>query len=130
MLLLPEYPNLENIFKESPEGVIIFGGSRAGLYTLKVLKKLDVKCLCIIDNDVSKHSTNYYGVEVVSPTAACAKYGDATVLVSTMSFQELTAIKKSLNKLGFSKCHYLVPDIFDFYIKNLTADSSTKCNTG
>jgi hypothetical protein len=120
MLLLPEYPNLENIFKESPEGVIIFGGSRAGLYTLKVLKKLDVKCLCIIDNDASKHSTDYYGVEVISPTAARAKFGDATVLVSTMSFQDLTAIKTSLNKVGFSRCHYLVPDIFDFYIKNLT----------
>jgi hypothetical protein len=120
MLLLQEYPDIENILNKSPEGVIIFGGSRAGLYTLKALKKLEIPCLCIIDNDSSKHAGDYYGVEVTSPAAGRAKFGDVTILVSTMSFQELTAIKTSLTKIGFSKCHYIVPDVFDFYIKNLT----------
>ena len=69
MLLLQEYPDIENILNKSPEGVIIFGGSRAGLYTLKVLKKLEIPCLCIIDNDSSKHASDYYGVEVTSPAA-------------------------------------------------------------
>jgi organic radical activating enzyme len=120
MLLLQEYPDIENILNKSPEGVIIFGGSRAGLYTLKALKKLEISCLCIIDNDSSKHASDYYGVEVTSPAAGRAKFGDVTILVSTMSFQELTTIKTSLNKIGFSRCHYIVPDVFDFYIKNFT----------
>ena len=47
-MLLPEYPDIENTLNESSEGVIIFGGSQAGFYTLKMLKKLKVPFLCII----------------------------------------------------------------------------------
>ena len=47
-MLLPEYPDIENTLNESSEGVIIFGGSQARLYDLKVFKKLKVPCLCII----------------------------------------------------------------------------------
>jgi hypothetical protein len=91
-MLIPEYPDLQNILYESPEGVIIFGGSRTGLYNLKVFKKLKVPCLCIVDNDPSKHASDYYGLEVISTAAGRAKYGDVAVLVSTMSFQDLTPI--------------------------------------
>jgi hypothetical protein len=64
MLQLSEYPEFQQIIRQSPRGIIIFGGSRAGLYTLKVLKHLNINCLCIIDNDIFIEVEGYtYGFE-------------------------------------------------------------------
>ena len=120
MFTLAEYPHIQRILDESNDGVIIFGASRAGLYALKVLKYLNIKCLCIIDNDFTKLSNEYYGVEVLSPLEGFKKYGNVLVLISVMSFGELTAIKDSLKKINYSNLHYVVPEVFDFYIKYLT----------
>jgi hypothetical protein len=118
-----EYPEIQKIIDDSPSDIIIFGASRAGLYTLKVIKSLNINCLCIIDNDSTKHSSNYYGVEVISPLEGINKYGNVRVLVSVMSFIDLTGIMESLKKLNYSQIYYIVPEIFDFYIKKLTKRS-------
>jgi len=117
--------NLENYYEikkilNNNKPLLLFGASRAGLYTLKVFKNLGISVAAFIDNDQSKLSDNYYGIPVLSPDVAKNTYGELPVVICMMTYVDLMYIKSELKKHGFKETIFITNEIFDFYITNLT----------
>ncbi|URZ00937.1 DapH/DapD/GlmU-related protein [Clostridium felsineum] len=117
---LEEFVKILNVNKNKK--LIIFGASKMGEVTLKILKQKNIKVNLIFDNDSNKNNKLLEDVKVVMPYEN--KENNYIILITSMYYKE---ISEQLTELGYSKNIFYIRNICNSY--NKLADIIEKNNT-
>ena len=87
------------------QSIILFGAGNLGRQVLAQLRKEGVEPLAFADNNVAIHGTTVHGLNVLSPQAAAAQYGQSAAFVITVwnTNHSFVETKKMLEVLGCVK---------------------------
>ena len=113
--------------KESRKRVLIVGAGAAASMLLKEMqssKRLNMKAVCIVDDDKSKYNREIQGVRVVGTTndieKTVAKYGIEEIIIAIPSANK-KQISRIVSECNKTKCKTkIVPGLFQFANGNVS----------
>jgi len=83
--------------------VVVFGASVIGKIVLDSLDILNVRPVCLCDNDVQKQRELFHGYEVVPFERLCADHPDALVVIAAGRY--FNEIRQQLSNAGFKNIY-------------------------
>ncbi|MDD3223508.1 MAG: acyltransferase [Clostridium sp.] len=98
-----------DIYKSENKNLIIFGASKMGSNTIKILKNKNIKVDLICDNDINKQGKFIEGIKICSIKNLKIVKSEIIILITSMYYR---AINAQLKNLGYENVYY-IPDIFN-----------------
>lgn len=102
---------------QKEDKVVIFGAGNIGQLILRILKIKGIPVRAFCDNEKSKQSSCYMGIEVYSPEQAVSTYIHDTYIIANIDYGEV--MKQQLIQLGISQENIIICSNYDFIVKKI-----------